>query len=136
MEQLKIPQKVNKDVVLEQPVDQDHAENDHVEKIVKKPEKKEEEEDDKEHDDEPETEEKEEKRDNKLNPQPILMAPQEPQGDKNMKGKGYVYMMTSSNGNIFRVTGHLCGEFPDPRWIPRTKANDAELWCFLWSASE
>ena len=25
--------------------------------------------------------------------------------------------MTSSNGNIFRVTGHLCGEFTDPRWI-------------------
>ena len=23
-----------------------------------------------------------------------------------------------------------------PRWIPRTKASDAELWCFLWSASE
>ena len=23
-------------------------------------------------------------------------------------------MMTSSNGNIFRVTGHLCGEFTDP----------------------
>ena len=21
------------------------------------------------------------------------------------------------------------------RWIPRTKASDAELWCFLWSAS-
>ena len=36
-------------------------------------------------------------------------------------------MMTSSNGNIFRVTGHLCGEFTGPR--------DAELWCFLWSAS-
>ena len=34
-------------------------------------------------------------------------------------------MMTSSNGNIFRVTGHLCGEFTDPRWIPRTKASDA-----------
>ena len=34
--------------------------------------------------------------------------------------------MTSSNGNIFRVTGHLCGEFPGPRWIPRTTANDAE----------
>ena len=31
-------------------------------------------------------------------------------------------MMTSSNGNIFRVTGHLCGEFTGPRWIPRTKA--------------
>ena len=28
------------------------------------------------------------------------------------------YMMTSSNGNIFRVTGHLCGEFTGPRvWI-------------------
>ena len=25
-----------------------------------------------------------------------------------------VYMMTSSNGNIFRVTGHLCGEFTGP----------------------
>ena len=22
------------------------------------------------------------------------------------------------------------------RWIPRTKASDAELWCFLWSALE
>ena len=40
-------------------------------------------------------------------------------------------MMTSSNGNIFRVTGHLCGEFTGLRWIPRTKASDAELWCFL-----
>ena len=37
-------------------------------------------------------------------------------------------MMTSSNGNIFRVTGHLCGEFTGPRCIPRTKASDAELW--------
>ena len=27
------------------------------------------------------------------------------------------HMMTSSNGNIFRVTGHLCGEFTGPRWI-------------------
>ena len=45
-------------------------------------------------------------------------------------------MMTSSNGNIFRVTGHLGGEFTGPRWIPHTKASDAELWCFLWSASE
>ena len=31
-------------------------------------------------------------------------------------------MMTSSNGNIFRITGHLCGEFTGPRRIPRTKA--------------
>ena len=45
-------------------------------------------------------------------------------------------MMTSSNGNIFRVTGHLWGEFTGPRWIPRTKANDVQFWCFLWSASE
>ena len=45
-------------------------------------------------------------------------------------------MMTSSNGNIFRVTGHLWGEFTGPRWIPRTKASGAVLWCFLWSASE
>ena len=37
---------------------------------------------------------------------------------------------------FFRVTVHLCGEFTSPRWIPRTKASDAELWCFLWSASE
>ena len=29
---------------------------------------------------------------------------------------------SSSIGNIFRVTGHLCGEFTGPRWIPRTKA--------------
>ena len=46
------------------------------------------------------------------------------------------FMVTSSNGNIFRVTGHLCGEFNGPRWIPHTKASDAELWCFLLSASE
>ena len=45
-------------------------------------------------------------------------------------------MMTSSNGNIFRVIGPLCGEFTSHRWIPRTKAGDAELWCFLWSAPE
>ena len=38
-------------------------------------------------------------------------------------------MFTSSNGNIFRFTGHLCGEFTGPRWIPLTKASDAELWC-------
>ena len=40
-------------------------------------------------------------------------------------------MMTSSNWNIFRVTGHLCGEFTGPRWIPLTKTSDAELWCFF-----
>ena len=45
-------------------------------------------------------------------------------------------MMTSLNGNIFGVTGPLCGEFTDHRSIPLTKASDAELWCFLWSAPE
>ena len=40
------------------------------------------------------------------------------------------HMMTSSNGNIFRVTDHLCGEFT----VKQT--SDAELWCFLWSAPE
>ena len=44
--------------------------------------------------------------------------------------------MTSSNGNIFRVTSHLCGEFSGDRRIPGTKASDAELWCFLRSAPE
>ena len=34
--------------------------------------------------------------------------------------------MTSSNENIFR----------DYRWIPFTKASDADLWCFLWSAAK
>ena len=46
------------------------------------------------------------------------------------------HMKTSSNGNIFCVTGSLCGEFAGHRWIPFTKASDAELWCFLWSAPE
>ena len=31
----------------------------------------------------------------------------------------YSAIMTSSNGNIYRVTGHLCGEFTGNRWIPR-----------------
>ena len=45
-------------------------------------------------------------------------------------------MMMSSIGNIFRVTGYLCGEFPGHRRIPHTKASDTELWYFLWSAPE
>ena len=39
-------------------------------------------------------------------------------------------MMTSSNGNIFRVTGPLCGEFTGHRWIPRTKASDTYFLVF------
>ena len=30
----------------------------------------------------------------------------------------------------------LCGETTGHRWIPLTKASDAELWYFLWSAPE
>ena len=33
----------------------------------------------------------------------------------------HMHTMTSSNGNIFRVTDPLCGEFTGHRWIPRTK---------------
>ena len=46
--------------------------------------------------------------------------------------KGFIGMMTSSNGNILRVTGPLCGEFTGHRWIPRAKASDAELWCLFF----
>ena len=44
-----------------------------------------------------------------------------------------LYMMTSTNENIFRVTGPLCGECAGHRWIPRTKVSGVELWCFLLS---
>ena len=38
--------------------------------------------------------------------------------------------------NIFRVTGALWGESTNHRWIPLTKASDAELRYFLWSVPE
>ena len=41
-------------------------------------------------------------------------------------------MMTSTNWNIFCVTGTLCGEFTGHPWIPLTKASDAKLWCFFY----
>ena len=47
-----------------------------------------------------------------------------------------IIIMTSSNGNIFRVTGPLQGESTGDRWIPLTKACNASLWCFLWSMPE
>ena len=34
-------------------------------------------------------------------------------------------MMTSSNGNFFRVTGPFCGEFTGHLWISHTKDSDA-----------
>ena len=42
----------------------------------------------------------------------------------------------SSNGNIFRVTGPLWGESTGDRWVPLTKASNAELWCFISSLPE
>ena len=41
-------------------------------------------------------------------------------------------MMTSSDGNIFRITGPLWSKYTGHRWIPLTKA--AEL--FLWYAAQ
>ena len=48
----------------------------------------------------------------------------------------WISMMTPSNGFTIRVTGPLWGEFTGHQWIPLTKASDAELSCFLWSAPE
>ena len=36
-------------------------------------------------------------------------------------------MLTSSTGNIFRLTDPLCGKFTDHRWIPLTMASDAKF---------
>ena len=47
-----------------------------------------------------------------------------------------VIIMTSSNRNFFGVTDPLWGESTGHRWIPLTKASDAELWCFLGSTPE
>ena len=50
----------------------------------------------------------------------------------------HIFIMTSSTFSA--VTGPLWGEFAGHRRIPLTKAltraSDAELWCFLWSALE
>ena len=45
-------------------------------------------------------------------------------------------MGTSSKGSILRVNGPLRGESTGDQWIPLTKASEAELWYFLWSAPE
>ena len=39
-------------------------------------------------------------------------------GDGKYRTIMFVFMMTSSNGNIFRVTGPLCGELTGPGEIP------------------
>ena len=43
------------------------------------------------------------------------------------------FTMTSSNGNIFRVTGHLCGEFTGHWWIPsqRPVTRSFDVFCDL-----
>ena len=41
-----------------------------------------------------------------------------------------ITMVTSSNGSFFCITGPLWGESTGHRWLPFTKACDAELWCF------
>ena len=35
-----------------------------------------------------------------------------------LSSPGHQHMMTSSNGNIFHITGHLCGEFTCPGEFP------------------
>ena len=49
-------------------------------------------------------------------------------------------MMTSSNGNTSRVTGPLWGESIGHRWIPLTKASDAEnvhilVFSLIWACT-
>ena len=39
-----------------------------------------------------------------------------------------IVMMTSSNGNIFGVNGHICGEIHRSPVNSSTKTSDAELW--------
>ena len=63
-----------------------------------------------------------------------------PKHDGVMTWKQFLHMMTSSNGNIFRVTGILCWESTGHQWIPIIKATDAELmfslicaWTYSWA---
>ena len=44
--------------------------------------------------------------------------------------------LSNHNGNISRLTGSLWWESTGHQWIPLTKANGADLWCFLWSAPD
>ena len=50
--------------------------------------------------------------------------------------RGGMTVMTSSIKKRIRITGLLRAQFTDHRWIPRTKASDAELSCLLWSVPE
>ena len=66
----------------------------------------------------------------------ISLRPNPGRSHGSAETSGNNYIMTSSNGNIFRVIGPLWGESTGHQWIPLTKASDAKLWCFLWSAPE
>ena len=48
----------------------------------------------------------------------------------------YVFIMTSSNGSIFRVTGILRGELPITGEFPSKRPVTQNFWCFIWSAPE
>ena len=50
----------------------------------------------------------------------------------------YIYMMTSSSGNIFRVAGLLLGESTGHRWFSLPKASDMELcdWTIGWANNQ
>ena len=43
----------------------------------------------------------------------------------------HLWLNIMKSSNIFRVTGPLWGESTGHRWIPLTKASDAELWFFF-----
>ena len=45
--------------------------------------------------------------------------------NENIMSQSNYALMTSSNGNIFRVTGPLWRESTSDRWIPHTKVRDA-----------
>ena len=45
-------------------------------------------------------------------------------------------MMTSSNGNMFCITGLLCGEFTGPGEFPTQRPVTRSFDVFFWSASE
>ena len=63
----------------------------------------------------------------KMYPIIISFAPTRPMGSLFvMRRKSQPNMMTSWNENIFRVTGPMC-QFAGQRWIPLTKASDAEI---------
>ena len=52
---------------------------------------------------------------------PTNLPSEPPAGFQQKKYKKFNYiMMKSSNGNIFRVTGLLCGEFPTQRPVTRS----------------